>query len=257
MKNALSLVLIMTLALCAKAHTLISDSDTTKIYTVVQKYPEFPGGESKFQELVKLNQIQASPEHRSFGGDVNLQFIVEKDGTLSHFKIIGHQDRFCSKEAIRLLKLSPNWHPGMINGVPVCVLYNYTVHLIDRTFIEGETTLILTDSELYSKVFVAVEHEPEFVGGMEKFQEYIKGNLQYPPLALNDEVEGKVFIHFIVEKGGSLTDIKVVRGIGNGCDEEAIRLMKKCPKWKPGIQNGRNVRVEYMVPITFTLPEKN
>lgn len=135
-------------------------------------------------------------------------------------------------------------------------MYSFTVHLIDRTYIEGETTLILTDSELYSKVFFAVEQEPEFVGGMEKFWEYVKNNIKYPSPALKDKVEGKVYLTFIVEKNGSLTDIKVVRGIGSGCDEEAIRLIKECPKWNPGIQNGRNVRVQYMAPISFNISEK-
>lgn len=118
MKKTLSLILIITFALCVKAYAFIRNSDTSKIYTVVQKYPEFPGGESKFREFIELNQARPNPDHY-IGGDIALKFIVEKDGALGHFKAIGHPDKFCSKEAIRLLKLSSKWNPGMINGSPV------------------------------------------------------------------------------------------------------------------------------------------
>jgi len=72
-------------------------------------------------------------------------------------------------------------------------------------------------------------------------------------VAKENNVSGKVFVTFVVEKDGSLTDVKVVRGIGSGCDEEAMRVLKASPKWKAGIQNGRPVRVQYTMPINFAL----
>ncbi|HVS94817.1 MAG TPA: energy transducer TonB [Mucilaginibacter sp.] len=108
-----------------------------------------------------------------------------------------------------------------------------------------------------NKVFTAVETNPEFPEGWEKFPDYIKANLRYPVAARNDGVQGKVFLTFIVERDGSLTNIKVVRGIGSGCDEEAVRLLKACPKWHPGIRNGHTVRVAYATPISFYLGPDN
>ena len=104
-----------------------------------------------------------------------------------------------------------------------------------------------------NKIFTAVENEPSYPGGIEKFYAYLGKNIRYPAVAKENNVSGKVFVTFVVEKDGSLTDVKVVRGIGSGCDEEAMRVLKASPKWKAGIQNGRPVRVQYTMPINFAL----
>src|ERR1700743_1246850 len=104
-----------------------------------------------------------------------------------------------------------------------------------------------------NKIFTAVEQEPTFAGGIEKFYAFLRNNIHYPAVAKENNVQGKVFVSFVVEKDGSLTDIKVVRSLGSGTDEEAVRVLKNSPKWKPGIQNGRPVRVYYTVPISFAL----
>jgi periplasmic protein TonB len=102
-------------------------------------------------------------------------------------------------------------------------------------------------------VFTAVEVSPEFPGGYDAFGTFLSHNIHYPEMARHTGTQGRVIINFVVEKDGTLSEIKVVRGVGDGCDEEAVRVMKLSPKWKPGIQNGRPVRVYYTVPITFRL----
>jgi protein TonB len=104
-----------------------------------------------------------------------------------------------------------------------------------------------------SKIFTSVEAEPTFPGGIEMFYKFLQYNIRYPAKAFENKIQGKVFVSFVVEKDGSLTDIKVLRGIGGGCDEEAVRVMNTSPKWRPGIQNGRPVRVQYTMPIGFNL----
>ena len=104
-------------------------------------------------------------------------------------------------------------------------------------------------------VFYSVEKTAEYPGGLDKFNEYLSKSIRYPAIARENNVQGKVFMTFIVEKDGSLTDIKVMRGIGSGCDDEAIRVIKASKKWSPGMQNGRAVRQQYTVPISFTLAE--
>ncbi len=101
--------------------------------------------------------------------------------------------------------------------------------------------------------FASVEVLPEFQGGMAGWGKYLQKNLKYPPMARENNITGRVIMSFVVEKNGQLTDIKVLRGIGGGCDEEAIRVLKNAPAWKPGIQNGRPVRVAYTMPIFFQL----
>jgi TonB family protein len=78
---------------------------------------------------------------------------------------------------------------------------------------------------------------------------------KYPSMARENNITGRVIVSFVVEKNGDLTDIKVLRGIGGGCDEEAVRVLKTAPSWKPGIQNGRPVRVAYTMPIFFQLAQ--
>jgi protein TonB len=97
-------------------------------------------------------------------------------------------------------------------------------------------------------VYNAVEVKPDFPGGMKKFYEYVQKNFRAPE---DSEVSGKIIVQFVVEKDGSLTDIKVLRDLGSGTKAEAIRVLQKSPKWKPGVQNGKNVRVLYSLPITI------
>lgn len=103
------------------------------------------------------------------------------------------------------------------------------------------------------KVESIVEKMPSYVGGLEEFYKFVGKNLKYPAQARRMGIEGKVFVHFIVDKDGSLSDIKVVKGIGAGCDEEVERIIHKSPKWNPGKQRGNPVRVRMMMPITFRL----
>ena len=84
---------------------------------------------------------------------------------------------------------------------------------------------------------------------------FLRKNLRYPERAAEAGVGGKVLVSFVVEKDGRLTDIRIVRGIGFGCDEEAARVLKKSPAWEPGIQNNRQVRVLYTIPLHFQLGE--
>jgi len=106
-----------------------------------------------------------------------------------------------------------------------------------------------------NKIFTAVEQEPQPAGGIGKFYEYLSKNIRYPAVAKENNIQGKVFLTFVVEKDGAITDVKVLRGLGSGCDEEAMRVLRAAPKWKPGIQNGRPVRVQYQVPISFALQQ--
>jgi len=101
----------------------------------------------------------------------------------------------------------------------------------------------------------AIEHQPEFPGGFEAFANYLRKNLRYPGSASENGIMGRVYVNFIVERDGTLTDIKVAKGIGFGCDEEAVRVLKKSPKWSAGEQNGRKVRVMFTIPIVFAMGE--
>ncbi len=103
------------------------------------------------------------------------------------------------------------------------------------------------------EVFEKVEVDPQFAGGSEGLRAFLTKNLHYPSPAQRSNIQGRVYLTFTVEPDGSLSNINVIRGIGFGCDEEALRVMKLMPKWKPGKQSGRAVRVKFTMPIVFAL----
>ena len=115
---------------------------------------------------------------------------------------------------------------------------------------------ILTNS-LKDSVFTVVATNPQFPGGIKAMYQFVQDNMKYPAAARRAKVQGKVFLTFVVNADGSIQDIKVLKGMGFGTDEEAIRIMKNTPKWKPGSkENGEKVRVKYNLPINFVLPEE-
>ena len=103
------------------------------------------------------------------------------------------------------------------------------------------------------EVYQIVEQMPQFPNGEEAMMQYIAEQVKYPAEAKKADAQGRVFVGFIVEPDGGLSDFKVLRGIGHGCDEEALRVVKSMPKWKPGMQRGKAVRVQYLVPVNFKL----
>ena len=102
-------------------------------------------------------------------------------------------------------------------------------------------------------VYQIVDQMPKFPGGEQALMDYVSKNVVYPKEAQEKGISGRVFVGFIVEKDGSVSDVKVLRGIGGGCDEEAVRVISGLPKWKPGKQEGKPVRVSYQMPINFKL----
>ncbi len=107
--------------------------------------------------------------------------------------------------------------------------------------------------EAPQQIFTIVEQMPEFPGGEEKLFEYLGKNIKYPSMARENGITGTVYVTFVVEGNGEISDVKKLRGIGGGCDEEAMRVVKAMPSWKAGKQNGKSVRVQYNLPIKFTL----
>lgn len=104
-----------------------------------------------------------------------------------------------------------------------------------------------------AEIFTVVEEMPGFKGGIEGLYKYLGNNINYPEQAKAKNIQGRVFVNFVVEKDGEVTNVNILRGIGGGCDEEAIRVVSSMPNWTPGKQRGENVRVAYNLPIKFAL----
>lgn len=130
-----------------------------------------------------------------------------------------------------------------IKGDPDAVL---TVEPVGK----GPAAVIEEDNTVYNTA--GIEVKPDFPGGMEKFNAFVAKNYQAPE---EEGLKGKVYVTFVVEKDGSLTDIKVLRDIGYGTGKEAIRVLNKCPRWTPGEQNGKKVRCTFSLPISIQTAE--
>ena len=116
-----------------------------------------------------------------------------------------------------------------------------------------EMVAIEIEEESDEEFFMVVENMPEFPGGDAGLMKYIQNNVKYPPIAKEYNITGKVYVSFIVDKSGSVTDVKIARGVDKSLDAEALRVVKSLPKYKPGKQRGKAVRVMFTIPINFTL----
>lgn len=125
----------------------------------------------------------------------------------------------------------------------------------ELTVIEAYTPPAVVEEEevAEAEIFTVVEESPSFPGGDVARIKFLQENIVYPQMARESGIQGTVYVTFVVERNGNVTDVRVLRGIGGGCDEEAVRVIKAMPKWNPGKQRGKPVRVQFNMPIKFTL----
>lgn len=233
-------------------------------YKTVDIMAEFPGGTQRLYEYFKENfKYSRLAKDSGMRGQLIANFIVEKDGTLSDIEITEDPGFETKAEAMRLLQNSPKWTPASVKGFPVRTTFTLPVNLYSPKYI----TLVPAKAELKkmsnsNKDTVAAYFYPvqgfdrassaSFPGGAEAFNKYLSENLKYPEEAKKNKISGIVTISFAVNKDGSINNIAVSEGIGHGCDEEAIRLIKNSPKWNPGYYaDGRPERVGFSLNIMF------
>ncbi len=122
--------------------------------------------------------------------------------------------------------------------------------------VNSKAPAVVVEEEKVDEIFEVVEEQAQPDGGLPAFYDYLQKNIKYPKQAKRMGIEGKVFVRFVVERDGSITDVQVVKGIdadGGGCNAEAIRVVQGSPKWKPGKQRGKPVRSRMVIPIAFKL----
>lgn len=127
------------------------------------------------------------------------------------------------------------------------------VEITEETVIEDIVFEEAPEEEVADEIFDIVEDQPAPPGGMAAFYKYVGKEMNYPNQARRMGIEGRVFVQFVVDKSGKLTEVRAIKGIGAGCDEEAVRVIENAPQWKPGKQRGRPVKVRMILPITFKL----
>ena len=215
-----------------------SAADST--YQVVDNMPEFPGGMDSLASYLGSSIVYpAEAKENDIAGKVIVGFIIDKDGSVTDVNVKKGIGYGCDEEAKRVIGAMPDWTPGSHQGKAVKVSY-----MIPITFSLDDTK---------EEPFTVVEQMPEYPGGFEALMFFLQENIKYPEQAKKDRIQGRVFVNFIVEKDGSVSNVGLLRGIGGGCDEEAIRVVSMMPKWKPGMHEGKAARVVYNLPIKFAL----
>ena len=165
--------------------------------------------------------------------------VIKKDNEVKPEEEMKTQDQLMdTKTAIGALDVKGNSDQGEIMKV--------TQRVADEPVKEDKP-------EVENKVFDVVEQMPSFPGGSDALKQYLSNNVKYPVVAQENGVQGRVVVSFVVERDGSITDVKVVRSVDPSLDREASRVVSSMPKWIPGKQNGSPVRVKYNVPVSFKL----
>ena len=255
-----SLCAVLLLSFCQK-NAIAQDDQTIYNFVSMETPPTYPGGMVSFYKFLGENvKYPKQAKDENIQGNVFVSFTIEKDGSLNDIVVNKPLGGGTDEEAVRVLKLSKKWNPGVQNGKVVRVKYNLPI----RFKIPGRTptttglsttvtpsVVSANDTTIYN--FVKVENPPTYPGGMEEFYKFLAENIKYPELAKENKVYGNVFMSFVVEKDGSISNIKVDRKLGSGTDEEAVRVLELSQRWFPGTINKTPIRVKYNIPVKFSL----
>jgi len=216
--------------------------------------PQFPGGEEALLKFLNENIEQPEVIVRT-QGIAHIMYVVEQDGSASNVTVntpIG--DEFSGNLIATIAKM-PKWLPGTINEQPKDVgLQMWLGFYFSDTLVEITPLLDTIARNRYM-----AEHyvEPKFPDGIEALHRFLQNNIRFPRESRQRGIQGTVFVTFVVERDGSISNVEVLRGIGGGADEEAIRVVSIMPRWIPGEQRRRPVRVQFNMPIRFTQAEGN
>ncbi len=226
-------------------------NNNLEVFTVVDEMPTFSNdGENGFRKFIATNlKYPKEAVEKNIQGKVFIQFIVEKDGQLSNFKVLRSAHPQLDEEALRVVKLSPKWNPGKQRGKAVRVSFTFPI-----TFsLQNTDNKISTEQTDVNEVYTVVEEMPKYGDNDLAFRKFIAENMKYPEEAAKDGIQGKVFVQFVVEQDGQVSNCKILKSIHPLLDQEALRVVQLSPKWIPGKQRGKAVRVAFTFPIDFKL----
>jgi TonB family protein len=235
-------VLYFYVAFTLNASAQLNTNDDNTIYNSanVEKAAEFPSGIEAFYNYIGENFVL--PTNQEFkGGKIIASFVIEKDGSVADIKVLRDIGFETADETIRVLQACPLWNPAEQGGKKVRFQFILPINLQPPPVVDSNKVYDINE----------VQIKPEYSGGTNKFLDYIKKNYNAPKVS---GLKGKVLVAFTVDTDGSLINIKVLRDIGHGSGEEAVRVLKRCPKWTPAIKNGNAVQCSYVLPLTIDIP---
>ena len=241
-----------------------SSGEKDDFFVIVEQMPELIGGLAQIQTQIRYPEMA---RRAGIEGRVYVQFIVNEQGDVERPVVIRGIGGGADEEALRVVS-DAKFKPGVQRGQPVRVMYSLPI--VFRLQNGSASTVESNPGELTvtgyggtgttpvappvpptreDDYFVVVDKMPELIGGLQSLQRHIR----YPEEARRAGVQGRVFVQFFVNEQGEVESPRIVRGIGGGADEEALRVISRYAKFTPGQQRGRNVRVQYSLPIVFRL----
>ncbi|MBF0647266.1 TonB family protein [Dysgonomonas sp. GY75] len=245
--------------------------------------PQFPGGEAGLYKFIESNTrypyllLKIDME-----GDLDIKFNIDKNGVVQDVEITRGFDPVADDEVIRMVKAMPRWIPATDSGQPVKMEQKLTIsfkadedlkkrakeqrekepndNFYIGSLIINETDLSGIDSgevapDVISQSDTLLNRSPQFPGGKDALEAYLKSNLKYPKRAIQMGIEGRVIFNILISEQGEISRIALFKGIFRDCNEEAFYLIKKMPKWVPGLKDGKPAPMEVMLPIPFVLPK--
>ncbi len=224
-------------------------SGQLKIFAYVEQMPS-PG----YDLMAFLSKNVIYPvlaQQNKIEGRVIVRFVINEDGSISDGKIVKGIGYGCDEEALRVIKAMPKWRPGKQNGQRVKVYFTQPITFtLEDNITSPPPPGGNSDTGKKQMIYTYAEGMPS--PGYD-FNGYLQHNLHYPQEARKAHITGKVIVKFVVSETGAIEKVTVLKGIGAGCDEEAARVIREMPTWKPGTQNGKPVKVYFTQPINFNL----
>lgn len=233
--------MLISIATFSQESELLSETEDVNAPDVIK--PIFNGGGmGKFYEFVN-QQFNFSKISKS--ATIVVSFSINTFGEIKNIRVLDFPDIESATEIIRVIQKAPKWEPAKRAGEPFEVKLKMPFKFTIKESIKQEP--VKTTENTFSTAN-GIESKPNFVGGIAGFYEFISKNYRTPDV---QGLKGKVIVSFVVEKDGSLVDVKVLKDLGYGTGAEAIRVLKLSPKWNPGLQDGKPVRVIFSLPITI------
>lgn len=222
-------------------------------YGQADKSPAFRnGGPREFQAwMVRLADSLMGVSVEELQYWVSIRFVIERDGTMSDIDLQARRGKGSAKKGVRQQRYAvPVWTPAVIDGEPVRFRSSISLDFSpEQERIEG------VDSDGLPAPHLTAEKMPEFRGGnLNSFRNWVMENLKYPSELYREGTEGRVLVNFVIERDGSLSSIKVIRSPNPLFTDAVVQVLERSPLWKPGIQEGKTVRVKYTLPVDFRIP---
>ncbi|MBP1664490.1 MAG: TonB family protein [Bacteroidetes bacterium] len=246
-----------------------------KIFEVVETPPEFPGGIDALMKFMAENiKYPAEAVKNKIEGKVILKFVVDDTGKVTDIEVARSVAPMLDAEAIRVVGLMPRWEPGKQKGIPVNVRFALPVAfklspsankaVLEQLEVVGygkpETKkegVVVNAMSVAAPdkdgVYDQVDILPAFQGGQEALFGWLSQNIRYPADAQKQGIQGKVLVQYVVDTDGSIKNAKILRGVNELLDKEALRVINTMPNWTPGKHKDKVVKVRYTLPIQFRL----